>query len=611
MNDNYGLISMSMKDQEAGRIRPKGLSLERPLPSSTEYEAALLGCCMKDPKAWNAVQNSSVSLFFIPVHVRIFNTMRRVGTDLVSIIADNTELDHCVTEIYGKVVTTAEWDKYLVELQQLDSRRNLIRQLDRNYDQLYDPTYRLDVIMSEVSLATAPRATSTIWKDETIELDKDLYNPQGMGMLTEIANFYLETSPTECKETAMHTALATLSTYLGRRFATTSGNFSALYYAVIARSGGGKGHSYKVIRKVLKDLDPILENLLMGSGYTSDSAIFKALQDAPNHMTYLDELGDYIVGSRRGGNGSTASQWRVLKEVWACNDSIAPRNYSDHTQSKKSKAQMKCEVPQITIFGCSTAEQFWGALGPNDSADGFLNRWLIITSDRLPFMDDSPQYLRETKLPDAMKDWHSAMCVRSPISITKAFGEDIEAVSLIGANAAEDPDPVYLEWDTGVAEYFRAHYNETIRQTVEDNLRYDMFRRSGQMAMTVSMIVELSKNPMAVTISMESAEWAVRYVDKVLHQMVQYAKRNLAGSDEESLAQKFLNEVRKAGSRGLTMSQFYKKKPSGGERNKIREALKRLDDFNPPVIRCENNYKQDPSKPGRGAKTWFAAGEEV
>jgi len=208
-------------------------------------------------------------------------------------------------------------------------------------------------------------------------------------------------------------------------------------------------------------------------------------------------------------------------------------------------------------------------------------------------------------LPSSMYKWHERICDRSPIGMTVSGDDEESSTPMISGPADIVPEPVMINWDNGVNDLFYDYQTKLIDDNFGKGIVFDMFQRAGQMAMNISLIVELSKNPDASYVTMPSAKWAIGYVNTVLSQMVTYAKRNLAGSAEEGLSQKFLKEVRKAGADGITLSQFYKKKPSGGERKKIMDSIKRLEDMNPPVIRMVPNY-HPPGKRGRGSMTWFA-----
>ncbi len=415
-----------------------------------------------------------------------------------------------------------------------------------------------------------------VWKDDSMPmLDESQYNPRNMGALTEIVDMFNRTAAKPIPQFAMHTALSIVGTYLSRRFKTISGNYTSLYWGVIAPSGGGKGHTNYMINYVLKELDPALEALIEGSGYTSDSGIFNTLQRAPAHVIYLDELGDYIAGSRSHNNHTAQAQWRTLKEAWGNGGILRPKNYSDHTQRTKSNAQVYCCAPNITIFGGSTVSQFWSSLSIKDGADGFLNRWLIYTDTKKSPSSRRIRDLSGEPIPDALRSWHETMCKRSPINTVFADGESVPCVA---GTATEMPDPIILDWEEGAEDMFYHYQVDVIEPIADDVFKYEMFQRAAQMARSIALIVELARNPWAEFVTVDSCAWSLRYVNTVVSQMVKYAKRNIAGNEEEALALKLLNAIRATGKHGLTKKQMQGFKFEEFTRRNFDEAIKRLEE---------------------------------
>jgi len=441
-----------------------------------------------------------------------------------------------------------------------------------------------------------PSIPENLWVDVDMpDLLKTELQNNNLGMISKIMSTYCNTAPALMRGFAMHTALACVGTILARRFATESGNFTSLYWAIVGPSGCGKGHSISVIDRILSELGPGLEGRYSGGGYTSEGAIYSALQKEPAHLAYLDELGDYIANSRGGSNSVSSSQWRTLKELWCKNGAVKPRNYSDHSGgNKQSDAQKKCFAPCVTIFGASTMDQFWGSLNTTDSADGFLNRWLVYTDSGKPEPNLDFKHIYSWR-PDAeMVEWHEEIERRSPTAILCGDGYIPNVV-----DPASPPEPVILRWGNGAKTVF-SEYTQMIYADLWDTPEFIMFSRACQMAMNISLIVELAKNPNAKEITSDSALWAMEYVHVTISQMVKHMRRNLAGSDEERLANTLLNEIRKAHKNGMTVAQMYKKKLANGSRRNISDALTRLEESSLIESRSVSIGR------GRPAKTWFA-----
>ena len=417
-----------------------------------------------------------------------------------------------------------------------------------------------------------------LWEDSGMPmLSEDQYNPTNMGALSDICKLFVETSPKPIPSFAMHTALACIGNYLGRRFKTVSGNYTSMYWAIIGPTGCGKGHGMKVIDHVMKSLDDSLLTLVQGSGYTSESGIFSTLQDAPAHLGPIDELGDYISGTRGNSNSIAQAQWRVLKEAWCNNGVLRPKNFSDHSVKTKSRATMHCICPNISLYGGSTVAQFWSSLSIKDGADGFLNRWLIYTDDRPVKARRKVVDLHDIEIPKSLHRWHKAITKRSPITMTiTSDGDDESSTPMVSGNPQESPDPVVLDWADGAEDLFYHYQVDVVDSFIDDSFKYDMLQRAAQMARNISLIIELSMNPGATEVSKENCLWAIEYVNTVIAQMAKHAKRNIAGNDEEALALKLLDAIRKSGKRGMIKKEMQALKIEQFTSRNFKDAMERL-----------------------------------
>lgn len=403
-----------------------------------------------------------------------------------------------------------------------------------------------------------------IKKADYQDMPDELLSPPGI--LGDIANYYNVTARAPQPGFAVQTALAIGSIVMGRNFRSTKGNHTSLYFLNIAKSGTGKEHGKTVIEDILSKAD--LHDYINGSGYTSAGAVFSALLRAPKHITIIDEFGRYLEAAQ--GNKNTQlmeANTQLMEAIGRCHGTMRPSSYSTMTLTKEKAQEMSdrhIKNPAVTLLGMTTPVAFYANLRSDAVADGFLGRFIIHQSNMPRMVHDDKDMI---DIPNKIINWvktiqdragynkgASDAAVNEPSFITMAFHGD--SISMLRSFSQECVDMA----------------NDLERFGLEA-----LPGRSKEMAMRISMIVQMAIDPQSEIIGPEAVNWSIKYVRFAVNQSAGVLKMKMAGSSFEADKKEVLEAIRDAGENGVSWSDMQKTPPFSKHRKRdmgdIMDAL--------------------------------------
>lgn len=197
------------------------------------------------------------------------------------------------------------------------------------------------------------------------------------GLVGEIADWITTTALYPQPALSLGAALTIIGTAAGRHIAGPTRSGTHLYIVGIARTGAGKNHP-------LVQIGTILTAVGMGahvgpSQFISMPAVINFLVREPLSVCAMDEFGAFLkrVNNKRasGFEGAVSS---VLRMAWG-------NSFSTMTTPEwAALPARKIESPAMSIFGTSTAGEFYASLEGADIVNGILNRFLIIETQGRP-----------------------------------------------------------------------------------------------------------------------------------------------------------------------------------------------------------------------------------
>lgn len=380
--------------------------------------------------------------------------------------------------------------------------------------------------------------------------------PPPHGALADICAYYNATSGVPQPGFAIQTALAIGSIVCARNYCTDQENFSSLFFLNIGKTSTGKEHGKTVCETIFRETG---SKLISGDGFTSPGAVMTALLQKPKFISIIDEFGMYLSASN---NKTSSMQYEAnssLMQAWGrCHGTMRPKNYSAMTLSDKQKNDVNMrdvENPAITLIGSTTPSTFFEAVSHKDVLSGFLNRFLIFSSDA-----EISVYRKVTKppVPNSIVKWIHAIENRA-----KQNG-NLTTIS------SERSRPIIITISDAAEELRMAFAYEIVEKQKELEMRNlsGLLGRAVEIAMRLSLILALSRDPLTNIIADIDMLWAVNYVRNRSEELLDVVNRFMRSSAYDSLHGEVYDAI-KQHQDGLKLSEMLK---IGGVFRKVNKA---------------------------------------
>ena len=334
---------------------------------------------------------------------------------------------------------------------------------------------------------------------------------------------------------ALGAALTLVGTAAGRKFGGPTDSGTHLYILGLARTAGGKDHAIRCIPR-------ILDASTMGAHdgppqFMSMSAVVNCLKTQPLSLCAMDEFGSFLkrVNNKKAAGHEQAISG-TLREAWGVSfGSMKTAAYADR-QSEKILA------PAMSIYGASTPQEFYQAIEGGDVFNGFLNRFMIITTNVRP-TEVEPE-LSKFEVPSAITD--------RMIGIYTAGGDLLGATS---HSKTADRPPITVPWDEPQAK----HVYRTLGRLIENREQDSAFlARTQEMALRLATIRAIGANHIHPRVSVADMEWGRDLALWCANRMIADASDYMSENDRQADAQRVVRIVKdrkrvKAGDIGRAM----------------------------------------------------------
>ena len=201
------------------------------------------------------------------------------------------------------------------------------------------------------------------------------------GLVGVIARWITKTALYPQPLLSLGAALCVIGTAAGRKFSGPTKSGTHLYVLGLAGTGAGKNHPARQAKRILHAAD--MKEFIGPSVFMSDSSVYQYVSAQPQMVCFMDEFGSYLqkLNAKNGGGYEKAISG-ILRTLWGSSlDTVYPPAWSLRGSSDKLPP---IHSPSVSIFGLSVHEEFYAALQSTDIANGFLNRFLILSTQRKP-----------------------------------------------------------------------------------------------------------------------------------------------------------------------------------------------------------------------------------
>lgn len=407
------------------------------------------------------------------------------------------------------------------------------------------------------------------------ETPNQLLSPSGI--VGTIMQHILATSHQPQPELAVAAALCLCATVLGRRVATATGLRTNLQIIGVAKTAAGKEHARKINKDIL--LASRSADFIGGEEIASGQGLVSRVAAHPVSLFQIDEFGLFLQAVQNPNAGSHKAEIvnNFIKMFSAATSVYYGTEYAD----QRTRPRIDITNPCVVLYGTTTPETFFPALGSAHIASGYLNRMLVCIAP-----DKRPERRRAAWVtpPQVIIDWVEAVKTMSDKTDGNISGTAENPIRMGDSKQA-----------TKLFDDFQADIDRRLEEADKSGTAA-LWGRAWEHAAKISVVIELGNNPLSRMVSGDSAAWAIAFVQHWTCVMANEISARVADSEFGRVVLDALRFITKAQHHGLTESElgrvcrsFRALRPS--ERDQVFSILTRDD---------EANWVQKPSQSGRG-----------
>lgn len=362
-----------------------------------------------------------------------------------------------------------------------------------------------------------------------------------VGPIGDICKHLNETAPVPQPMLALAATLTFLGAIFGRRYKLSGklGTMTNVTAIGLARTGGGKDHARKELKKLLYGAG--LGHLLMGDEVTSGAAIRSALERHPIQLCFYDEFGRELQALKSpNASGFEKSTLTTIMKIYSDSGSVA--NGKEYAGSSGiERKDIHC--PSLSMWATTTPGSFYEALGSADTTSGLLNRFIVVEGD-----DSAESAALDFEGGIERREW-SQGTVEWIQKASSFFPAD--AGDLAGQHIASLAPASFLF--VGVSDPGAREILQSVQAEQQEHIKGDGDRTSALWArylentLKICMIVAIADNFEAPQITKAHAQWARDIVKSSLKNLAEKMRTHVADSANEREVNLVLNCLRNNG----------------------------------------------------------------
>lgn len=362
---------------------------------------------------------------------------------------------------------------------------------------------------------------------DACELPKALANPPGL--IGEIADWICDTARRPQRSLAIGAAFTILGTLVGRQIAGPTGSGTHLYVVGLAPTGAGKDHA---MQQILTAMSGVGASHFIGPGqFISMPAVINFLVRSPLSVCAMDEFGSFMkrIGSRKASSFEGAISG-IMRTAWGSSFKPMP------TPEWAGKASEVIMAPAMSIYGVSTAEEFYGALEGGDTSNGVLNRLLVVETRKRP-KDRPPRLASHALTPRLENSLKTALNRGGPV----VFGQ---------LQVHDRAPPAYrVPWGPGAENAFAALVEDVHRLCDGDPMAQAFFARVAETAVRLATILAVGLDAANPVVTLDAFIWARDFAMWCARSLQRGGMEHIADSENQSTANAVRRAIREAGGR--------------------------------------------------------------
>lgn len=353
--------------------------------------------------------------------------------------------------------------------------------------------------------------------------DELTFPPPCPGLIADVTEFSLATAKRKQPLLSLLGAIALQSVICARKVRTSSGTRPGIGIVCLAPTGGGKQHPREVNSMILTECQ--MDELLVGSGFTTDIPLYRAVADIGAGLTQIDEFGRFLAGGKSANTNEHKIVTAIMQLLTSDNDaSFKPLRYAVDSMS------ITMRYPCLTLFACATREQFFNSQSDASLLDGFLGRLLFANVSEMPPIES---------------DVESKPVPQCIIDVVRYWGEykksDLEGVS----RGMALPDERVVRMSAPAKDAIKEFSREADNAVRQDDRYSVLWSRAYEKAVKLSLIAAMSRDHTTEQCELQDVIWGIRFTRVGIRRMVNDLDSWMGSSQFESDANEIYRAIKR------------------------------------------------------------------
>jgi len=350
------------------------------------------------------------------------------------------------------------------------------------------------------------------------------------GQLGAFVAHVLATANLPQPELAVAAALTLFGCAMGRKVASSSGLRTNLYLLGVAKTGYGKEHARRMVKEAMTAAK--MTALLGGEDIASGQGLAARVAMTPNVLFQIDEFGLFLQAVQNPVAGSHKAEitTNFIKLFSAASSVYRGTEYAN----QKDRPRVDIVCPCVNLYGTTTPETLFPALGSSHVSSGYLNRMLVSFA-----ADDIPKRVRVKWAPPPISvvDWLTA---------AQSLQDGLHGLNPDTPIVIDDSDDAVRLFDAFQAEIDARITKAEITGTAQ------LHARALEHAAKLAVVCELACNLNSRSVGREAAAWAIDYTRHALEVMDAEVVARVADSDFMRVTLDVIKRIKEAGDLGVT-----------------------------------------------------------
>ena len=414
------------------------------------------------------------------------------------------------------------------------------------------------------------------------------------GVMGDSVSYMLSTAQYPLYMPSLNASLAMCAVVIGRDFTTDFDNYSSVYTMSVAETGAGKEHSYKIVSKILQAAN---QGSIIKGEVTGKSAIITELYSEPRALFFKDEMAHWmqIIGSKNVSENKL-SEVKAWMELFSKQDSTySSDSFTSLSEILKNKLtgdeqnSLTINRPSVSLLGMTTPHKLSESMTKMMISDGFLNRFIVM------FAQEGDQKMNKNSksraVPQEILSWIE--------TIERRVLHHNRGKNSQGRNDYDKPmEPIVLPFTAEAFDRLDSYEDDimTRKKELRKNGLELMIVRNREKAMRISLTMELSKDPYALSVGLDSVNFSIALVDFCFEQLIEYIEFEMVENSIDKRYRDAYNVIEKMGPEGIMKKDLMKLHPFKSTDSNMRKEI-----FNYLILESQDIFLIEEGE-GKGRK---------